>query len=88
MIKTMISLFYCILPLVVVVDVAGEQRGEVCYTLEVLERLCTKVAHSEACVDRLVHTRGFSLFTLRRFFHINYCHLCIVLFIFSTASIS
>jgi hypothetical protein len=25
------------------------------------------VAHSEACVDRLVHTRGFSLLTLRGF---------------------
>jgi hypothetical protein len=45
--------------------VAGRQRGEVCCNL--IKRLYTKVSHSEALVDRVVHTRGFSLLTLRRF---------------------
>jgi hypothetical protein len=41
------------------------QRGEVCCNL--IERLCTKVSRSEALMDRVVHTRGFSLLTFRRF---------------------
>jgi hypothetical protein len=46
-----ISLSYCSLPLVVVVVVIAGGQREVCYNLEVL-------AHREACMDQLVHTRA------------------------------
>jgi hypothetical protein len=46
-----ISLPYCSLPLVVVVVVVAGGQREVCYNLEVL-------AHREACMDQLVHTRN------------------------------
>jgi hypothetical protein len=64
----MVYLLCCILSLVVVVVVVGGQQGEgevCCISIGSREEYVPRLLI--ALVDRLVHTRGFFLLTLKRF---------------------